>query len=137
MNLPPEIESLIKQYAQPCAATTRPNWEQGSSIIEVLKHDRWWEHYNYDRLLIDTFIGHDEETVAQDTTNTWYAWCKYKRIIGPPRCVSSGDIEQLDCDYLYITGGLARHYIPWTRTWFGVSEMALRQSDGKRNKEYP
>ena len=47
MKFPPEIESIIKEYAQPCAATLRPNWRQGSSNIWKILWDPWWNDFEY------------------------------------------------------------------------------------------
>ena len=133
MKFPPEIERQIKQYAQPCANTLRPDWHKGSSIIKLFKHDYWWKHYDYDRSTFITLFGDDEQAMKESMSNTWYAWCRYKMIIAPPRCIPFDELKQFDSDYLYITNDITRHYIPWKRTWFGFSPMALRQK--RRKKE--
>ena len=100
MQFPSEIEMLIKQFAQPRAATTHPDWREGSSIIWELVSDPWW----YD------FEVHGK---AEDT---WVDWCKDKMIIGPPRQRSNREEAELDEHYLP-PEDIIRHYLPWSRTW--------------------
>ena len=96
MQFPSEIEMLIKQFAQPRAATTHPDWREGSSIIWELVSDPWW----YD------FEVHGK---AEDT---WVDWCKDKMIIGPPRQRSNREEAELDEHYL-TPEDIIRHYLPW------------------------
>jgi len=104
MHFPSEIEAQIKQFAQPCAATTRPDWREGSSIFELLEQDPWWLDYNCQCL----YQG-DEDT-------TWVEWCTDKMIIGPPRHRSSREEAELDEDYL-TREDIRRHRQPWAWTW--------------------
>ena len=48
MKFPIEIEKLIKEFAQPCSATLRPNWREGAHTINTLKQCRWWVDYQMD-----------------------------------------------------------------------------------------
>ena len=104
MHFPSEIEAQIKQFAQPCAATTRPDWREGSSIFKLLEQDPWWLDYNCQCL----YQG-DEDT-------TWVEWCTDKMIIGPPRRRSSREEAELDEDYL-TREDIRRHRQPWAWTW--------------------
>tara|TARA_B100001059_G_scaffold236782_1_gene290295 strand:+ start:5660 stop:6067 length:408 start_codon:yes stop_codon:yes gene_type:complete len=104
MHFPSDIEAQIKQFAQPCAATTRPDWREGSSIFELLEQDPWWSDYNCQCL----YQG-DEDT-------TWVEWCTDKMIIGPPRYRSGRELAELDQGYL--TGEeFLTHCLPWIKTW--------------------
>ena len=106
MQLPSEIERLVKEFAQPCAATLRPNWREGSSINTILTCDQWWEDYIFG-------WGH----MHQD--QTWEDWCKEKIIIGPPRARSDHELTGFDEDYLVNCrcDDFRRHYVPWAKTW--------------------
>jgi hypothetical protein len=103
MKFPPEIETIIKEYAQPRAATLREDWRKGSSINAILTRDQWWEDY-----IFGWGCMHQDES--------WLEWCKYKMIIGPPRQRSNIEEAELDEDYL-TQEDIIRHCRPWSRTW--------------------
>ena len=107
MQFPSEIEAQIKQFAQPCAATLRPNWREGSSNIGTLKEDPWWDDYMWCQR------QRDEHQMDKDS---WVEWCKYKMIIGPPRYRRDHELCGLDEDYMN-EEDVERHYIPWIKTW--------------------
>ncbi len=103
MRFPDEIQTIINDYAKPAAAMTREDWREGSSIIELLEQDRWWDDYNW-------------HCIHQSDEDTWVEWCKDKMIIGPPRHRSSREEAELDEDYLS-DEDIDRHCRPWSRTW--------------------
>ena len=81
MELPRELQSHIIEFADNGPATLRDNWQEGSSIIKILKQDRLWFDYRRWatlRLLLSLAGGWDEDC-------TWVDWCKDNMIIGPPR----------------------------------------------------
>ena len=94
---------------------TREDWREGSSIIKILKQDRWWFDYRREcgrrEILADLF---DDFTFTLNST--WVEWCKDKMIIGPPRHRSSREEAELDEDYLS-DEDITRHCRPWSRTW--------------------
>ena len=94
---------MVKQFVQPSVATTRLDWRDGSSIIELLEQDRWWDDYNWHCLF-------------QCDEDTWVDWCRDKMIIGPPRQRSRREEAELDEDYL-TQEDIIRHCRPWSRTW--------------------
>ena len=94
---------MVKQFVQPSVATTRLNWREGSSIIELLEQDRWWDDYNW-------------HCLHQCEEDTWVDWCRDKMIIGPPRQRSNREEAELDEDYL-TQEDIMRHCRPWSRTW--------------------
>ncbi|MAH21081.1 MAG: hypothetical protein CMB96_06590 [Flavobacteriaceae bacterium] len=111
MQFPDEIQTIINQYAKPASAMLREDWREGSSIIKILKQDRWW---------IDYRTREWEQvapwTTATTTTWTWVDWCKDKMIIGPPRSRSYREEAELDEDYLS-WDDIIRHCRPWSKTW--------------------
>lgn len=106
MKFPPEIESIIKEYAQPCAATLRPNWRQGSSNIWKILWDPWWNDFEYASSWKYSFYYQ----------YTWVQWCKHKMIICPPRWQSEQELVELDQNYLSVED-ILRHRNPWLKTW--------------------
>ena len=79
MQFPDEIQAIINQYAKPASAMLREDWREGSSIIKILKQDRWWIDYVASRQ-----AGYRLATTTTSTaTWTWVDWCKDKMIIGP------------------------------------------------------
>ena len=70
MNFPSDIEAQIMQFAQPCAATLREDWREGSSIINILKHDPLWTEWQAG--------AHCRWTGVE-----LYLWCKLRGFIGP------------------------------------------------------
>ena len=105
MIFPSEIQTIINQYAKPASAMLREDWREGSSIIGILKEDRWWIDYRrWSRRWDGT------------RTWTWIDWCKDKMIIGPPRSRSYREEAELDEDYLS-WDDINRHCIPWSKTW--------------------
>lgn len=64
---------LIKQYVQSCTATTRADWQQGSSIIETLKEDQLWSAY------IDTITR--LRPLGTPPPPSLFQWCKMRRIL--------------------------------------------------------
>ena len=69
MRFPSDIQAQIKQFAQPRAATTRPDWREGSSIINILKQDPLWVEW--------------QDGVPHWTGVELYLWCKLRGFIGP------------------------------------------------------
>ena len=70
MHFPSDIEAQIKQFAQPCAATLRDDWREGSIIIEILKQDPLWTEWQAD-------------APCRWTGVELYLWCKVRGFIGP------------------------------------------------------
>ena len=103
MEFPCEIQTIINDYAKPASAMLRENWREGSSIIELLEQDRWWDDYNW-------------HCLHQCDEDTWVEWCKDKMIIGPPRHRSAREEAELDEDYL-TWNDIIRHCRPWSKTW--------------------
>ena len=88
MEFPPEVSLLIKDFAQPCSATLRPNWREGSDTTKALKQCRWWVDYQMDHQM-------------EYTSYTWQRWCYERMIIGPPRYRPYCETKHLeDDDYL-------------------------------------
>lgn len=81
----------------------RENWREGSSIIKILKEDRWWIDYRRGR-------------TWWTRRWTWVEWCNDKMIIGPPRSRSYREEAELDEDYLN-WNDIIRHCRPWSKTW--------------------
>jgi len=120
MHFPSDIEAQIKQFAQPCAATTRPDWREGSSIIKILKQDHWWFDYRREcgRREFESggVMGGPWKDFTFTLNRTWVEWCEYKMIIGPPRYRSGRELTELDNEYL--TGDeFLTHCLPWIKTW--------------------
>ena len=105
MQFPSEIESHIKQFAQPCAATLRPDWRNGSCILKHLRDDRWWIDYSRS----------SEYMLCFNTETTWSEWCQLNAIIGPPRWRS--DSEPVVNDKYLTAEDWRRHWFPWFNTW--------------------
>ena len=103
MHFPTEIQTIINQYAKPASAMLREDWREGSSIIKILKEDRWWIDYRRGR-------------TWWTRRWTWVEWCKDKMIIGPPRSRSYHEEAELDEDYLN-WNDIIRHCRPWSKTW--------------------
>ena len=120
MQFPYEIQTIINQYAKPASAMLRENWREGSSIIGILKQDRWWFDYRREcgRREIDAFgvMGGPWKDFTFTLNSTWVEWCKDKMIIGPPRHRSSREEAELDEDYLTMED-IIRHCRPWSKTW--------------------
>ena len=110
MIFPSEIQTIINQYAKPASAMLRENWREGSSIIGILKQDRWWIDYR------TRPCARLATTIRTTTTWTWIDWCKDKMIIGPPRSRSYREEAELDEDYLS-WDDIIRHCRPWSKTW--------------------
>ena len=105
MEFPLELQSIINQYAKPASAMLRTDWREGSSIIKILKQDRWWFDYRrWSRRWDGT------------RTWTWVDWCKDNMIIGPPRNPSSHELFVLNKEYLSFED-YWRHHLPWCKTW--------------------
>ena len=103
MEFPCEIQMIINDYAKPASAMLRENWREGSSIIKILKQDRWWFDYRRGR-------------TWWTRRWTWVDWCKDKMIIAPPRSRSAREEAELDEDYLN-WDDIIRHCRPWSKTW--------------------
>ena len=103
MEFPCEIQTIINDYAKPASAMLRENWREGSSIIKILKEDRWWIDYRRGR-------------TWWTRRWTWVEWCNDKMIIGPPRSRSYREEAELDEDYL-TWNDIIRHCRPWSKTW--------------------
>ena len=110
MEFPCEIQTIINDYAKPASAMLRENWREGSSIIELLEQDRWWDDYNW-------------HCLHQCDEDTWVEWCKDKMIIGPPRHRSSREEAELDEDYLTMED-IIRHCRPWSKTWPASNDLS-------------
>ena len=106
MQFPSDIEAQIKQFAQPCAATLRPNWREGSCILKHIHDDPWWIDYSNEYAM----------GLRLSSKATWCDWCQYKMIIGPPRYRRDHELCGLDEDYMN-EEDIERHYIPWIKTW--------------------
>ena len=120
MQFPYEIQTIINQYAKPASAMLRENWREGSSIIGILKQDRWWLDYRREcgRVVVYTMVieGRPWKDFTFTLNGTWVEWCKDKMIIGPPRHRSSREEAELDEDYLTMED-IIRHCRPWSKTW--------------------
>ena len=120
MQFPYEIQTIINQYAKPASAMLRENWREGSSIIGILKQDRWWFDYRREcgRVVVYTMVieGRPWKDFTFTLNSTWVEWCKDKMIIGPPRSRSSREEAELDEDYLTMED-IIRHCRPWSKTW--------------------
>ena len=103
MEFPCEIQTIINDYAKPASAMLRENWREGSSIIKILKEDRWWIDYRRGR-------------TWWTRRWTWVEWCNDKMIIAPPRSRSAREEAELDEDYLN-WNDIIRHCRPWSKTW--------------------
>jgi len=120
MQFPIEIEAQIKEFAQPCAATLRDDWREGSSIIKILKQHHWWFDYRREcgRREFAPFgvMGGPWKDFTFTLNRTWVEWCEDKMIIGPPRYRSGREMAELDDEYL--TGEeFLTHCLPWIKTW--------------------
>ena len=114
MAVPSVVESIIADYAWVWRSDLRPNevfadWRKGSSIIKILKEDRWWIDYRRGR-------------TWWTRRWTWVEWCVDKMILGPPRPRGYREITGYDEDYLmqrFVEGPTEfdRHYVPWMATW--------------------
>ena len=75
MELPPEVVSIIYEYARPY---THPRWREGSYSAQALKDSRefckWYDLVYYDEL------AHDSENWD------WVVWCRFneKVLINTP-----------------------------------------------------
>lgn len=103
MEFPCEIQTIINDYAKPASAMLREDWREGSSIIKILKEDRWWIDYRRGR-------------TWWTRRWTWVEWCNDKMIIAPPRSRSAREEAELDEDYLN-WNDIIRHCRPWSKTW--------------------
>ena len=103
MEFPLELQSIINEYAKPASAMLRTDWREGSSIIKILKQDRWWFDYRRGR-------------TWWTRRWTWVDWCKDKMIIGPPRNLSGDELTGLNEEYLSFED-FWRHSLPWCKTW--------------------
>jgi len=101
MIFPTEIQTIINDYAKPASAMLREDWREGSSIIKILKQDRWFCDFS---MFTDMY------------EDSWVEWCKDKMIIGPPRHRSAREEAELDEDYLTMDD-IIRHCRPWSKTW--------------------
>ena len=112
MQFPDEIQTIINDYAKPASAMLREDWREGSSIIKILKQDRWWIDYR-----AAVVSGYRLATTIRTTaTWTWTDWCKDKMIIGPPRPLTYHEEAELDEEYLS-WDDIFRHCRPWSKTW--------------------
>ena len=109
MQLPRELEELVKEFAQPRAATLRSNWREGSDLNKQVIIDHWWWDYLVDQMDMDDLLVGSKES--------WISWCKYRMIIGPPRPHTIREMRDFDDEYLILSGDFDRHVIPWRRTW--------------------
>ena len=96
MEFPSEIEAHIKQFAQPCAATLRPNWREGSVMIKVMKDNDNLINYN---LYLQWLVERQErrrrrqrlgrrggtEKWSQHGNRTFSQWCRWNNILIPIR----------------------------------------------------
>lgn len=128
MHFPSEIQAIINQYAKPASAMLREDWREGSSIIKILKQDRWWIDYRCElrcwRLMTMDW--------------TWVEWCEDKMIIGPPRHRSRREEAELDEDYL-TWDDIIRHCRPWSKTWPASNDLSwckVRAVPDWAKKEY-
>ena len=110
MEFPCEIQTIINHYAKPASAMLREDWREGSSIIKILKQDRWWIDYR------TRPCARAATTIRTTSTWTWVEWCNDKMIIGPPRSRSYSEEAELDEDYLN-WNDIIRHCRPWSKTW--------------------
>jgi len=96
-------EGLVKELAQPCYVSLRPDWRNGSDTMRALKGCDWWKDYQHDM----EKIGCDEQD------STWVQWCYNKMIIGPPRYRSNREIAEsgLDDEYLMFQENFSRHWL--------------------------
>ena len=101
MIFPTEVQTIINDYAKPASAMLREDWREGSSIIKILKQDRWFVDFKWYKDIYE---------------DSWVEWCKDKMIIGPPRHRSSREEAELDEDYLTMDD-IIRHCRPWSKTW--------------------
>ena len=108
MQFPDEIQTIINDYAKPASAMLREDWREGSSIIKILKQDRWWIDYRLEYEIVVTW--------PFTLKGTWVEWCEDKMIIGPPRHRSRREEAELDEDYL-TWDDIIRHCRPWSKTW--------------------
>ena len=108
MQFPDEIQAIINDYAKPASAMLREDWREGSSIIKILKQDRWWIDYRLECEIVVTW--------PFTLKGTWVEWCEDKMIIGPPRHRSRREEAELDEDYL-TWDDIIRHCRPWSKTW--------------------
>ena len=93
-ELPPEIEAQVKLFAQPCAATLRPNWREGSFTINTMKNnDNLIRYHIYNQWLIERAERRRKkrrrgrrggmEKWTQNVTRNFIQWCKWKNILVP------------------------------------------------------
>ena len=148
MNFPIEIERLIKEFAQPCAATTRPNWrdvDEWSGARKAVWRSGHMNEYIWDsRTMVYgawAYAGYDENACEDDDAfkGTWAQWCIEKRLIGPPR--PRGDHEIMDLDDDYHHRRLTDHedgleemvrYSAWINTWPAPDDLRWVKARGPR-----
>jgi hypothetical protein len=105
MQFPSDIETHIKQFAQPCAATLRPNWREGSITIKAMKdNDNLVSYHLYLQWLVErkerrrrrfrlhvglpAVLRNDEgrsEKWSQHGNRTFSQWCRWNNILAPIR----------------------------------------------------
>ena len=113
MEFPSDISRQIIEYTWVWRAPLRKNWRDGSSIINLLKQDRWWSDFELDQAYIKWMRNKYSTTCPDDT---WIEWCKQRLIIGPPRPRSQSELCDFYEDYL-TSEEFRNHYVPWSDTW--------------------
>jgi hypothetical protein len=120
MQLPNDLETLVKQFTRPLAATLRPNWRDGSETKQALIGCEWWEDYQLDmsKTRVHGWRSTHGPFMHMNPNSTWHDWCYSKMIIGPPRYRSEREITEngLDDEYLQ-DDDIERHFLPWVDTW--------------------
>jgi hypothetical protein len=121
MQFPAEIERIVKEFAQPCVATLRSDWRNGSDTMRALNDCDWWKDYQHDmkETRCDGLsYSPYRQVIKMKQDSTWVYWCYSKMIIGPPRYRSDREIAGSGLDDEYLNDDdIQRHYCPWVYTW--------------------
>lgn len=115
MALSQDITSIVAHYTWAWRAPTRTNWREGSSIIDIVRSDPWWQDFvtslDMNQAALIRAVGY-----YRSPYTSWVDWCEDKLIIGPPRARS--ERERTGFDESYMTDeDFERHYVPWANTW--------------------